>query len=63
MSKSNIVALDIILRRFKQTTSKTAYNKLYSEIQYLIRKDCGADVELFAAEMVQRYKNFKYPFC
>ena len=63
MTQSSILDLDIILRRLKQTTSKTAYNKLYSEIQYLIRKDCGADVELFATEMVQRYKSFRYPFC
>ena len=62
MQKSNILDLDIILNRLRQTTSKRTYSKLYSEIQYLVRKECGADVEQFAAEMIERYKNFKYPF-
>lgn len=62
MEKSNIVDLDIILRRFCKKTAKSTYDKLCAEIMSLRRADFNGDYEHFAAEMIERFENGKYPF-
>lgn len=62
MEKSNIVDLDIILRRFSKKNGKSTYDKLCTKILSLRRADFNGDYEQFAAEMVERYQSGEYPF-
>lgn len=60
MEKSNIVELDIILKRFSK--NKSTYDKLCAEILSLKNKNFNGDYEHFAAEMIERFEEGKYPF-
>jgi len=60
--ESNIVALDIILRRFSKTHGKSTYDKLCTKILSLRGADFYGDYEQFAAEMIERFESGKYPF-
>lgn len=62
MEKSNIVDLDIILRGFREKNGQSAYENLCSKIMSLRPKWFDGDYEKFAAEMIERFENGKYPF-
>ena len=62
MAQSNIVDLDIILRRFKEKKGQSAYENLCTKIMSLRLKGFDGDYEKFAYEMIERFKIGKYPF-